>query len=598
MNIISSIKNYLSPNQDISMNNSADNTINDVIIDTTFKLPIEYLDNNDIKTLPTHVSNDLELILTPEPDDKNMYEHLFNPTNVFAKQLLSAWNNKYTTNTHFLKDSQKIIQNMNLYKQNLGSNVDPEEILTIWKNTKQNNMFCEKYNYLDWDMLKHLNYSSSFLQILSCIHILSPVISFLLPFLLLIFPFIILKIQGVSITSDIYVETLKLVAKNHFIGKMLFNSSNINWEKMIYICFTIGLYIFQIYQNITTCRRFYNNIININKDLEYLKEYTNHSINSMEQFMQITQNYQTYTRFNENLFQNINSLYELKIQLDNIDSFKLSFNKFMNIGYMLKSYYIIHDNKEFENTLRFSVGFHGYLNNLCQLNSHISHGLISFATFTNNNDCSFKQQYYPAITHTKPICNDIDLGKNMIISAPNKAGKTTIIKSSLINLIFSQQTGCGFYESATITPYSHIHSYLNIPDTSGRDSLFQAESRRCKDIIDTINENSNDRHFCIFDELYSGTNPDEAVKSGSAFLKYLQKFSNVRFILTTHYKEICKKFNKSALITNHKMDVSINENGTFNYKYKLVKGISKIKGGIRVLKDMEYPDEIIQSIEN
>ena len=376
MNIISSIKNYLSPNQDISMNNSVDNTINDVIIDTTFKLPIEYLDNNDIKTLPTHVSNDLELILTPEPDDKNMYEHLFNPTNVFAKQLLSAWNNKYTTNTHFLKDSQKIIQNMNLYKQNIRSNVDPEEMLTIWKNTKQNNMFCEKYNYLDWDMLKHLNYSSSFLQILSCIHILSPVISFLLPFLLLLFPFIILKIQGVSITSDIYVETLKLVAKNHFIGKMLFNSSNINWEKMIYICFTIGLYIFQIYQNITTCRRFYNNIININKDLEYLKEYVNHSINSMEQFMQITQNYQTYNRFNENLFQNINSLYELKIQLDNIDSFKLSFNKFMNIGYMLKSYYIIHDNKEFENTLRFSVGFHGYLNNLCQLNSHISDGLI------------------------------------------------------------------------------------------------------------------------------------------------------------------------------------------------------------------------------
>ena len=46
------------------------------------------------------------------------------------------------------------------------------------------------------------------------------------------------------------------------------------------------------------------------------------------------------------------------------------------------------------------------------------------------------------------------------------------------------------------------------------------------------------------------------------------------------------------------MDVSINDNGTFNYKYKLVKGISKIKGGIRVLKDMEYPDEIIQSMEN
>ena len=30
----------------------------------------------------------------------------------------------------------------------------------------------------------------------------------------------------------------------------------------------------------------------------------------------------------------------------------------------------------------------------------------------------------------------------------------------------------------------------------------------------------------------------------------------------------------------------------FNYFYKLVKGISDIKGGIRVLKDMDYPEEI------
>ena len=163
----------------------------------------------------------------------------------------------------------------------------------------------------------------------------------------------------------------------------------------------------------------------------------------------------------------------------------------------------------------------------------------------------------------------------------------------------SQQVGCGFYTNAQLTPYSHIHSYLNIPDTSGRDSLFQAESRRCKEIIDIIKDNDqNDRHFCIFDELYSGTNPEEAVKSGNALLKYLESFKNVNFILTTHYKDICKKYKKSKHITNYKMLVEVNEDKTFNYTYKLVKGISSIKGGLRVLKDMEYPDEIINEIEN
>ena len=54
----------------------------------------------------------------------------------------------------------------------------------------------------------------------------------------------------------------------------------------------------------------------------------------------------------------------------------------------------------------------------------------------------------------------------------------------------SQQIGYGCYSSAKIKCYDNFHSYLNIPDTSGRDSLFQAEARRCKDILETITNNN------------------------------------------------------------------------------------------------------------
>ena len=152
----------------------------------------------------------------------------------------------------------------------------------------------------------------------------------------------------------------------------------------------------------------------------------------------------------------------------------------------------------------------------------------------------------------------------------------------------------------TNTPYTHIHSYLNIPDTSGRDSLFQAESRRCKEIIDIIGNHTDPkfRHFCMFDELYSGTNPDEAAKAGYAFLEYLQTHSNVNFILTTHYLSICKKFRKSPTVQNYKMVVMVKPDGTFEYTYHIKKGISQLKGGIRVLKDMDYPSHIINTIES
>jgi DNA mismatch repair protein MutS len=142
-----------------------------------------------------------------------------------------------------------------------------------------------------------------------------------------------------------------------------------------------------------------------------------------------------------------------------------------------------------------------------------------------------------------------------------------------------------------------LHCYLNIPDTSGRDSLFQAEARRCKEIIDIVNSNDQCNHFCVFDELYSGTNPEEAVTSASAFMKYIVKTDNVTCLLTTHYVKLCKKLEKNKRIENYNMKTNKTSN-TFEYTYKLVKGISTVKGGLKVLSDMNYPNEIISLCKN
>jgi hypothetical protein len=613
-NIISSFQNFIPVLEPINEENVIKKK--KTIIETTFKLPIEYLDEQYIKVLPESVCDDLELAamnkqtstgdnekLVCYDNDKCMYEHLFTPENQFALEMIQQWKHKFTTSIPFLKDSQKIIQDTNKYitvMDTFAQNTKPEKILEIWENTKDNVYFHEQYNYMDWDMLKHLNESSSFLQILSFIHLMSPVISFVLPLFMLIFPFIILKIQGIPITVSVYIDTLKSIGKNHIIGKLLFNMGSISWDKALYILFSVGLYVFQIYQNLNVCRKFYKNIITMNNDLVQLTEYLQYSISSMKAFTQLHSDKQSHTEFCSTTLIHIQTLEKLHNEVVCISPFATSFHKFGQIGEMLKLYYALYTNQTYEDSLRYSVGFEGYINNISNLYAHLNTNTISMCKFSENeNKCVFNGQYYPAIVDTKPIVNDLDISTNMIISAPNKAGKTTILKSVLINIIMSQQVGCGFYADAELTPYSHIHSYLNIPDTSGRDSLFQAESRRCKTIIDHIkNNDASDRHFCIFDELYSGTNPEEAVKSGNALLKYLESFKNVSFILTTHYKAICKKYKKSKHITNYKMMVNVNQDKTFDYTYKLVKGISKIKGGLRVLKDLEYPDEIIQDIEN
>jgi DNA mismatch repair ATPase MutS len=65
-------------------------------------------------------------------------------------------------------------------------------------------------------------------------------------------------------------------------------------------------------------------------------------------------------------------------------------------------------------------------------------------------------------------------------------------------------------------------------------------------------------------------------------------------MLTTHFTELCEKLNNNDQIENLHMKVIKTEND-FNYTYFLEKGISTVRGGIKVLTDMNYPIEIIEN---
>jgi len=572
-------------------------------INTNFKLPLAYLESSELYTLSDIVANDLELA-APINGSTTMYEHMFQPEHQFAKNMIHQWKNQYTTNQEYLKDTQQIVLDMALYKESMSRcsqyKINCDKITAIWSDLKVEDDFLNRYGFLDWEMLAEFNESSYFLQCLTLMNVLSPAISLLIPFVFLLFPFLILKIQGIPITFDVYVVVLKDLARNHFIGKALMTMDSLSFDKVIYLLITFGLYLMQIYQNIHQCQNFRKSIININDNLLEIRDYVKYSIDSMDNFNAVTKLVPSYDKIRVDIRMHCDNLKLLYEELQHITPFKNSISKFSESGYMLKCYYRLYSNKYYEDSLRYSIGFEGYINNMLGVHNNFFSGKVAFAEFDVSGNCSFEEQYYPALVNEQPVKNTCEFNKNMIISSPNKSGKTTILKTTTLNIIFTQQFGCGFYKSAKLNPYTHIHSYLNIPDTSGRDSLFQAESRRCKEIIDVINEHKDPdkyRHWCTFDELYSGTNPEEASKAGHAFLKYLTGFPNVNFILTTHYLSICKKFKKSSCIENYKMEVNVREDGTFEYTYKIKKGISKIKGGIRVLKDMDYPAEIINTLE-
>lgn len=620
----------------------------ETVVVPAFSLPISYLDPSSVFSLHPVVASDLELVVA-DPSQQVMYEHVFQPKTDFAKQTMYMWSKQYTTDVSFLEQTQDVIQCMGKY--HLKTNTDPGvlsdsatagasnstsaydcvAINAIWKDLKKNDYFLEKYGYIEWDMFKEFNKSSSFLQTLTLVNISSPIMSFIIPILFLLFPFLILKFQGIPITFSGYIDVLKEIAKNHFIGKALMNLQSLTWDKAAYVFMTFGLYIYQIYQNMVMCLRFYENIRKINESLIVMRDYIDHTVLGMNAFVEMHHQKPAYTTFCRMTNYQSQHLTRLANEFRNVVPFQRSmYTKIVEIGYLLKCYYELHSNMEFEKALEYSFGFNGYIENMTQLYDHKVGGSMSMAEFyvkdeaaddddedqddeanksTDASDNSVPTayptkmtgQYYPPLWgDDSKIKNNCSFDKNMIITGPNASGKTTLLKSTLLNIIFTQQFGFGFYGSCTMLPYTHIHSYLNIPDTSGRDSLFQAESRRCKEIIDVIHDNraeDGNRHFCIFDELYSGTNPVEATKAAYAFLQYLAKFEHVDFILTTHYVSICSKMKKSARIQNYKMDVLVREDGTIKYTYMIKAGVSKVEGAIRILQDMNYPSEIVDSIK-
>jgi len=374
----------------------------------------------------------------------------------------------------------------------------------------------------------------------------------------------------------------------------------LRWGQRIYMIAMLGMYIYNIYQNCISCYQFYKNTSTINSNIKNIKEYLIYTKQKLETHIKKIEKMKTYAPFKDYLQSNLDSINKLYVEINNVPLASFSPKKISYIGYTMQKYYKLFDDEEIEKVMLFSFGFHGYLDNIRGITTVINNNTVNKAKFYKRKKAylNITDSYYPIIqcqnTESKIIPNNIDLKHNKIITGPNASGKTSLLKNTITNVLISQQIGYGYYKKAKLTPFHKLHCYLNIPDTSGRDSLFQAEARRCLDILNTIENNKDLRHFCIFDELFSGTNPYEAVSSANSYLTNISKFSNVKFLLTTHFIRLCQQLDDNEYMINVNMKTVILDDKPVYY-YKLQNGISDIKGGVTVLKELGYPAKIIEN---
>ena len=194
------------------------------------------------------------------------------------------------------------------------------------------------------------------------------------------------------------------------------------------------------------------------------------------------------------------------------------------------------------------------------------------------------------------VKNSIDIKNNILITGPNAAGKSTFIKSVIINIILSQTLGISSSEKFELTPFNMIETYLHIPDSKGNSSLFEAEMFRSKEYIEKLKNMDNDKFsFIVLDEIFSSTNYVEGFSGAYAILKKISSFSNTLSITTTHYSdlEVLEKDTKGR-IKNYKFEVDHDANNDIIFNYILKEGTSRQYIALELLKKNGFDDDLIE----
>lgn len=549
-----------------------------------FRLPIYY--NKQKCKITEEISTELEI--------EKVYS-VFCPTqNSHEISVLKDIAETYTTDVKYLKDTQDFITKYKVQPSDVLCYVNHYDTVVELEQELQIDQFLSKYGLIDYDHFEFLNNMENVLQVLTLYVVISPLLTILTPIFILVVPFCILQIRYNELSWDLYLTVLKDIGKSNPLIRMITHYGESTAEQKTYQILTFSFYVFSIYQQITYCFRFYENFKNVHRYLVGLRTYLDKTIQNMRHVISFTHELKTYKLFNTDLCKNINELMDIVHMLSAVTPFEWSLSKAMQMGYVLKTFYAVKSNPAIMENVTYALHFNSYFRHMETVAGLYGGGKIYIAKLLKDKTptIQLKEMYYPALIgdtdYGAVVKNTVSLNKNLIITGPNASGKTTTIKAVFLNVLLTQQFGLGCYSGASITPFKHLHCYLNIPDTMGRDSLFQAEARRCKKIIDEIEHNSSGKHLCLFDEPFSGTNPEEAIETSKRFIQYITKKQNVKWVLTTHFNKLCKSLDKHKQIQNCHMDVSENLVAT----YKLKKKISNVKGAFKILSDMNFPKEI------
>lgn len=212
-----------------------------------------------------------------------------------------------------------------------------------------------------------------------------------------------------------------------------------------------------------------------------------------------------------------------------------------------------------------------------------------------------RQGRHPVIETQLPlgehyIPNDIYLDTKkqqiMMITGPNMAGKSALLRQSAL-IVLMAQIGCFVpAERARIGLVDKIFTRVGASDNiSLGESTFMVEMTEAADILNNVTPQS----LVLFDELGRGTSTYDGISIAWAIVEYLHEHPKAcaRTLFATHYHELNEMEKNFSRIRNY--NVSVKEmDGKVIFLRKLERGGSEHSFGIHVAEIAGMPRSIVK----